>query len=63
MKGREMNWIMSNLDQVLFVTTSVVTTASAVAALTPTPKDDHILAKLKGLINILALNIGHAKKD
>lgn len=34
--------------------------ASAVTALTPTPRDDKVVSKMYRLIEILALNIGHA---
>jgi len=39
----------------------LVTAASAIAALTPTPKDDLIIGKLYRVLDMLALNIGHAK--
>ena len=35
--------------------------ASAVAALTPTPKDDGLIKKITGIIDLLALNVGKAK--
>lgn len=44
------------------VITSVVTLASIIAALTPTPKDDVIVAKIRRIVGLLALNIGHAKQ-
>ena len=40
----------------------VVTAASAIAALTPTPKDDRIIGKLYKIIDLLALNVGQAKR-
>ena len=43
--------------------TSVIAAASALAALTPTTKDDAFIAKyLKPVIDVLALNLGNAKK-
>lgn len=56
-----MNWILENWAGILTAITSVIAAASAIAALTPTPKDDSFLAKVKGLVNFLALNIGFAK--
>ena len=44
------------------IITTVVTVASAVAAITPTKKDDAIMAKVNKLISLVALNIGNAKK-
>jgi len=42
--------------------TATVTLASAVSAMTPTDKDDKIVNKLKQFVDLLAINIGHAKK-
>ena len=39
----------------------IVTVASAIAALTPTPKDDKWIGKLYKIIDVFALNIGKAK--
>jgi hypothetical protein len=41
--------------------TGVIAAASTVAALTPTPKDDALIANLYKIIDFLALNIGKAK--
>ena len=38
-----------------------VATASGVAAITPTPRDDAIVGKVYKFIDLLALNIGKAK--
>ena len=43
------------------VVVSVVSTASAIAAITPTPKAGSFLAKAYKIIDILALNVGKAK--
>jgi hypothetical protein len=42
--------------------TGVIAAASAVTALTPTPKDDRLLGRAYRVLQILALNIGFAKK-
>ena len=48
---------------VINVATAVVTIASAIAALTPTKKDDELVEKyIKPVVNALALNVGNAKK-
>ena len=49
---------MIHFDEVLIAITSVVTAASAICALTPTPKDDNFIAKVRSFLNILALNVG-----
>lgn len=49
--------------EIINLITAVVTIASAIAAVTPTPKDDAFIAKyIKPVIDALALNIGHAKR-
>lgn len=44
------------------IVTGVVCAASIVCALTPTPKDDAMMARLYKAIELLALNIGKAKQ-
>jgi hypothetical protein len=44
------------------VATAVVALASAVAAITPTPKQGSKLAKVYKVVDFLALNIGRAKQ-
>lgn len=39
---------------------SVVGAASAVTALTPSPRDDHWVARIYKILQFIALNIGHA---
>ena len=52
-----------DLWTIINIFTAVVTLASAIAAVTPTTKDDEFIAKhLKPVIDALALNVGHAKK-
>ena len=55
-------WISANIETVIAIVTAVVTLASLVASVTPTPKDNAIIAKLYKVIDLLALNIGHAKE-
>lgn len=43
------------------VVTAVVALASAIAAVTPTPKAGTVLSKVYAVIDFLALNIGKAK--
>lgn len=40
----------------------IVMAASAIAAITPTPKDDAMLKKIYKIIDVLAINIGKAKE-
>tara|TARA_R100000908_G_scaffold54308_1_gene29534 strand:+ start:1084 stop:1344 length:261 start_codon:yes stop_codon:yes gene_type:complete len=43
------------------VVAAVISLASAIAAVTPTPKEGTALAKIYMIIDVLALNIGKAK--
>jgi hypothetical protein len=54
-------YLVSNVDSILLALSSIVAAASAVAALTPTPKDDSLVAKAYKVVDWLALNIGKAK--
>lgn len=56
-----MEFVQSNWEGIVLVLTSAVALASAVTALTPTPKDDGIVKKLYALIDTLAINVGKAK--
>ncbi len=42
---------------------AIVGAASAVAAATPTRKDDDGVGKISRVIDIVALNVGHAKRQ
>ena len=55
------DFIMQNFNDMLIALTGIVTGASALAAMTPTQKDDGFLGKIKKFLNLLALNVGHAK--
>ena len=55
------NWISENHIALLSIVTGAVTVASLIASLTPTPKDDTIVAKLYKYVDLLALNVGKAK--
>lgn len=50
------------LADIASVASMVISVCSIVAALTPTPKDDAWMAKLYRFIDIMAVNVGHAKK-
>ncbi len=56
-----MNWIIENASNIFAVATSVVGTAALIAAMTPTPKDDGIVAKAKKVLDFFAGNFGFAK--
>ena len=52
--------ILASVPDWLSALLSLVGAASAVTALTPTPKDDKWIGKTYRILEILALNIGYA---
>lgn len=50
-----------DLGTALTVVTSIISVASLIAASTKTRVDDEWIGKLYPIIDLLALNIGHAK--
>ena len=57
--------ILENPTEIMTTVLAVVGAASAVAALTPTPKDDKIISTILKVIrkiaNVFGLNVGNAK--
>ena len=60
-----MSYIIEHKDEIASIVSMVIACASAISALTPTPKDDGILKSIHGIfikiIDVLALNIINAK--
>ena len=54
-------FIITNFNDILGAITSIIAGASVLSALTPTTKDDSILNKIKCGLDIVALNVAHAK--
>lgn len=52
---------MEHLDGLWLLASSVVTLASAVAALTPGTDDDRRVGFLRRVLDVLALNVGSAR--
>lgn len=57
-----MIWALDHIDDIFSIVAGVIAVASAIAALTPTPKDDSVIKWVRSMIDGLALNVGHAKK-
>ena len=51
-----------SIEEITTIVTSIVTIASIVAAITPTPKDDNLIRKIYKIIDLLAINVGKAKE-
>ena len=55
------DYFTENKEGVLHAVTAVIAAASAIAALTPTPKDNWLLRKIATIVDFLALNIVNRK--
>jgi len=55
-------WVLANSGTIITIATAIVAAASAIAALTPTPKDDSWVKKAYKLVDWFALNVGKAKE-
>lgn len=49
-------WIVAHAAELWVILTSIITVASLIVKLTPTPKDDAILAKIVKFLEMIALN-------
>lgn len=58
-----MAWIIENWAEVLNALSMIIAAASAVSALTPNKSDDALIAKIRKVVGLLALNVRHAKKQ
>tara|TARA_R110000803_G_scaffold94007_2_gene161456 strand:- start:2937 stop:3110 length:174 start_codon:yes stop_codon:yes gene_type:complete len=54
--------ILGTIGEWLGIVTGVVCAASIICSLTPTPKDDAMIARFYKILEVLALNIGKAKQ-
>ena len=57
-----LEWVGNNHEALFAIVTAVVTLASLIASLTPTPKDDKLVGKLYKAVDFLAINVGRAKE-
>lgn len=55
--------LLEKAPEYIQVALTVVGTASAIASITPTPKDDLVLMVLHKILNVLAFNFGKAKNE
>lgn len=56
-------WANAHMDEILFIIMTPISAASAIAALTPTPKDNEALKKIRKVVDAIALNIKHARRQ
>ena len=57
-----LNFLISNPEVIFEIAFAVVSTASLITALTPTPRDDIFVGKVYKILEALALNICRAKE-
>jgi hypothetical protein len=55
------SYLLDNAAVIIQALTALVTAASLISALTPSPKDDGVVKFLSKVINTLALNVGNVK--
>jgi hypothetical protein len=60
-KNSMITWILTHQLDILHAVTATIAAFAAIAALTPTPKDDTWAGKLYKIVDWLALNVGKAK--
>jgi len=61
-----MAWVTENILDIFAIISMAIATCAAIAALTPTPKDDAALRKVRRIVDFIGLNFLHAensKKD
>jgi len=56
-----LDYIATNWFEIIEVVSLFIAAAAALAAMTPTPKDDSVLKALRKVVDVLALNVGKAK--
>ena len=49
------------LTEIITYITAIISGASIIAAVTPTPKDDKFIGKIYKLVDLFAFNVGKAK--
>lgn len=60
--GGDAAMLSAAIERTLAIATALVTAASMIAALTPTPRDDTLWGKVYRVLEILAFNFGRAKE-
>lgn len=53
--------LLEKLPMYIELAVHVIAAASVIAALTPTPKDDSVVSKVRAVVDLLAFNFGNAK--
>lgn len=54
-------WLVQHFGDIVDVASKVVAAGAAIAAFTPTPKDDTVFSALRKAVDFVGFNFGHAK--
>ncbi len=57
------DWLFAHGTDIIQIAAYIVAGAAGIAALTPTPKDDGIVAGIRKIIDLLGMNWGNAKNE
>lgn len=57
------NYVIDNWEQISVTALALIGAAATIAAWTPTPKDDGIVAFLRKLIDLIGQNYANAKNE
>ena len=57
------NYLIENWQDISVTILAVIGAAAAIAAWTPTPKDDSVVAFLRKIVDLIGQNYGGAKND
>lgn len=52
---------MSEFLDYINILPAIIAVAAMITALTPTPKDDAVLAKVRKVLDVIGMNFGNAK--
>lgn len=59
-----MEWVVTNLSEILDIATKIVAVAAAVAAIVPQGSSaSGVIATVRRLVDVLALNVGNARNE
>lgn len=55
------SWTIAHSGDIYTAVTSLIVAAAAITALTPSPKDDGVVKKIRDILDKVAFNFGFAK--
>jgi len=55
--------LITNAETYLQIAAYIISAAALIAAMTKTPSDDKWIARIRKVVDVLALNVGNAKNE